>query len=93
MKAYSIAEARAHFSELLHAIELEGVIQLTCRNKVVAFLVSPSEYERLSQNRQTGFWDAYLAFRQGLDQTEVDLEPAKVFANVREQSGGKEADW
>jgi prevent-host-death family protein len=88
-----MTEARNHFSELLHTVEQEGVIQLTRRNEVVAFLLSPSEYERLLRNTQTGFWNAYLAFRQRLDQTEVDLEPAEIFANVREQSVGREADW
>ncbi len=93
MKTYSITKARTHFSKLLHVIEQEGIIQLTRRNKVVAFLFSPGEYERLSQNRQTGFWDAYLAFRQRLEQTDLDLDPAEIFANVRDQAPGSEVRW
>jgi prevent-host-death family protein len=49
-----MTEARNHFSELLHTVEQEGVIQLTRHNEVVAFLLSPSEYERLLRNTQTG---------------------------------------
>lgn len=93
LKTYSITEARSHFSKLLHEIEQEGVIQLTRRNKVVAFLFSPGEYERLLQNRQTGFWDAYLTFRQRLEQTDLDLDPAEIFANVRDQTPSQEATW
>lgn len=92
IKTYSIAEARDHFTELVRAVEAETVIQLTRRGRLVAILLSPDEYERL-QEKRIGFWDAYTEFRQHLDQQEIDLEPDEVFANVRDQTPGREAIW
>lgn len=92
IKTYSIAEARDHFTELVRAVEEENTIQLTRRGKLVAILLSPDEYDRL-QDKQIGFWDAYTEFRHQLDQQAVDLDPDEVFANVRDQTAGREATW
>jgi len=92
IKTYSIAEARDHFTELVRAVEEETTIQLTRRGKLVAILLSPDEYDRL-QDKQIGFWDAYSEFRSRLDQQAIDLEPDKIFANVRDQTPGREATW
>lgn len=93
MKTYSITAARNHLKELIHALEQEGAVQITRHNKVVALLLPPDTYTPLPQNSQIGFWDAYLAFRQRLEQTDLDLDPSEVFANVRDQTLGKEATW
>lgn len=88
-KTYSIAEARDHLTELVRAVEDETVIQLTRRGKLVAILLSPDEYERL-QDKQIGFWDVYSEFRRHLEQQPLDLDPAEVFADVRDQTPGRE---
>lgn len=92
IKTFPIAKARDHFTELVRAVEEETVIQLTRRGKLVAILLSPDEYERL-QDKQIGFWDAYSEFRHQLDQQAVDLDPDEIFANVRDQTPGREAIW
>lgn len=43
--------------------------------------------------KQTGFWDAYLAFCQVRNQQALDIEPAEIFANVRDQSPPREVVW
>jgi prevent-host-death family protein len=92
IKTYSIAEARDHFTELVRAVEEENTIQLTRRGKLVAILLSPDEYDRL-QDKRVGFWDAYTEFRRHLDQQALDLAPDEVFADVRDQTPGREATW
>ncbi|MCE7989323.1 MAG: type II toxin-antitoxin system Phd/YefM family antitoxin [Caldilinea sp. CFX5] len=92
IKTYSIAEARDHFTELVRAVEAENTIQLTRRGKLVAILLSPDEYDRL-QDKRVGFWDAYTEFRNHLDQQALDLAPEEVFADVRDQTPGREATW
>lgn len=92
IKTYSIAEARDHFTEIVRAVEGETVIQLTRRGKLVAFLLSPDKYKRL-QDKQIGFWDAYIPFHQRLEQQALDLDPDEIFADVRDQSPGREANW
>lgn len=92
IKTYSIAEARDHFTELVRTVEEETIIQLTRRGKLVAILLSPDEYERL-QNKRAGFWHAYCEFRHRLEQQALDLDPDEIFANVRDQTPGREATW
>jgi len=92
IKTYSIAEARDHFTELVRAVEEETIIQLTRRGKLVAILLSPDEYDRL-QEKQIGFWDAYTEFRRHLDEQALDLDPDEIFANLRDQTPGREATW
>ncbi len=91
-KTYSIAEARDHLTELVRAVEDETVIQLTRRGKLVAFLLSPAEYERL-QNQRPSFWEAYITFRQRHEEQALDLDPDTIFNDVRDQSPSREAEW
>ena len=72
--------------------EEETVIQLTRRGKLVAILLSPDEYERL-QDKPLGFGEAYSEFRRQLEQQALELDPDEVFADVRDQTPGREATW
>jgi hypothetical protein len=44
-------------------------------------------------DKQIGFWDAYLVFRQSLDQQALDIELDEIFANVRDQTPPREVEW
>ncbi len=92
LKSYSIAEARNHFTEIVHKVEQEATIELTRRGKPVAFLLSAQEYERLQKGR-TDFWRAYLAFRERYQLDELDIDVDNIFANVRDRSPGRDVSW
>ena len=66
LKQHSIAQARDRFTSLVRSVERESAVELTCRGKPVAVILSIQEYERLSA-RQAGFWEAYSAFRERVD--------------------------
>jgi prevent-host-death family protein len=91
-KNYSIAEAKNHLPELVREVEQNGPVHLTRRGKPVAVLLSLSAYERL-QKGKVDFWEAYLDFRQRYKLDELDLDPDTIFANVRDQSPGREISW
>ena len=91
IKEYSIAEARNHFTAIVHDLRATPLIQLTRRGKPVAVLLAIEEYERLSAGR-TGFWESYEAFRDRIDLTQLDLEPA-IFEGLRDRSPGREMTW
>jgi antitoxin Phd len=88
---YSIAEARDKFTSIVRDVEEKVAgVELTRRGKPVAVLLSVSEYRRLSGEK--GFWDAYLAFREGSGLDGLSIEP-EVFEGLRDASPGREAGW
>jgi prevent-host-death family protein len=91
IKQYSIAEARNHFTTLVHDLELEPAIELTRRGKPVAVLLSIQEYQRLSHERPT-FWAALQAFHRTVNLSQLALEP-DIFAGLRDRSPGRETIW
>jgi prevent-host-death family protein len=90
--SYSIAEAKNRLPELVREVEQNGPIQLTRRGKLVAVLLSTSEYERL-QRGKVDFWEALLAFRKKHRLDEIDLDPDTIFADVRDRSPGRDVSW
>jgi len=86
-KRYSIAEARDHLSELVHAAESDGPVTLTRRGRPVAVVVAEEEYQRLRATRP-GFWDAVSAFRRSVDISDLDVD--EVYRDVRDRSPGRE---
>ncbi len=91
LKQYSIAKARDHFTSLVRSVERESAIELTRRGKPVAVMLSIQEYKRLL-TRQTGFWEAYTAFREQVNLRELDIEP-DTFTSLRDRSPGREVHW
>ena len=90
-KSYSIAEARHHLAALVHELERKPFIELTRRGKPVAVLLSIQEYHRLLA-KETNFWDAYVAFRNSVDLSQLQIEP-DVFDGLRDRSPGREVSW
>ncbi len=85
---YSIAEARHSLAALVHDLESQTSIELTRRGEPVAVMLSIREYRRLTANA-VRFWEAYEAFRQTVNLSELTLEP-NVFEGVRDKSPGRE---
>lgn len=91
-KTYSIAKARDHFTEIVREVEQESTIKLTRRGKLVAFLLSADEYNRL-HNRRLGFWEAYQPFRTQMEEQEITLDVDAIFQDVRDHTAGSPAEW
>jgi len=90
-KQYSIAEARNHFTAIVHDLKTHPSIRLTRRGKPVAVLLSIEEYERLAAGK-TRFWENYEVFREMVDLAQLDIEPA-TFESLRDLSPGREVAW
>ncbi len=91
VKKYSIAEARANFTSVVHEAEKGTQVELTRRGKPVAILVGVEDFERLSKEKP-GFWEAYQEFRRRADLSELDIDPDEVFRDVRDPSPGRDVD-
>ena len=90
LQSYAIAEARANLPTLIDEVEAGGVVELTRRGKVVAVMISVTEYQRL-QSKRTSFQDSYQKFLKKHSLAEVGLE--KDFARkLRDRSPGRKVD-
>ena len=90
LKQYAIAEARNHFTTVVREVEQVAPVELTRRGQPVAVLMSIQEYRQLRAGK-TKFWDAYTKFRDKFNLQELNIPP-ETFANLRDQSPGREVD-
>ena len=88
LKRYSIAEARDHFTALIHMVEQDAAVELTRRGKPVAVIMSLRQVQQL-QAEKNGFWDAFDAFRAKYDLRQLDIQP-EIFKELRDKSEGRE---
>jgi|WetSurMetagenome_2_1015567.scaffolds.fasta_scaffold162966_1 prevent-host-death family protein len=89
-KSFSIAKARRDLAVLVHQLDRQHRIELTHRGKPVAMLLSLREYNRLAAPAKR-FWEAYSSFAETADLRHLGIEP-EAFSNVRDRSGGNEAN-
>lgn len=89
-RQYSIAEAREKLSHVIQEAEEGAKVELTRRGKPVAVLLSLHEYERLSRRRGS-FWESYQEFRRKY--SDLDVETADAFADVRDPLPGRDFSW
>lgn len=69
--AYSIADAKAQFADLVNQAQEGLPVRITRRGKPVAVLLSETEYERLQSAR--GGWVAFSkAWRRDMDRQGLD---------------------
>lgn len=87
MSSYSIAEAKNHFTELVHKAELHTPVEITRRGRPVAVLLSIDDYRRL-ENKRSDFTEAYAAFRQRHALEHLAIEPS-LFDNMRLPDPGR----
>lgn len=89
-QSYAIAEARANLPTIIDEVEAGVVVELTRRGKVVAVMISVTEYQRLHSKR-TSFQDSYQKFLKKHSLAEVGLE--RDFARrLRDRSSGRKVD-
>ena len=90
VQSYAIAEARANLPTIVDEVEAGVAVELTRRGKVVAVMISVTEYQRL-QSKRTTFQDSYQKFLKKHSLAEVGLE--KDFARkLRDRSPGRKVD-
>ena len=87
MTSYSIAEAKDHFTEIVHQVEQHAPVEITRRGRPVAVLLSIGDYHRL-QSQHPVFIEAYDAFRQRHDLVNLAIEPS-LFDNTRSPDPGR----
>lgn len=89
-QSYAIAEARANLPTIVDEVEAGAAVELTRRGKVVAVMISVTEYQRL-QSKRTTFQDSYQKLLKKHPLAEVGLE--KDFARkLRDRSPGRKVD-
>lgn len=88
---YSIDQAQTHLEQILNEVEQGGSIELTRSGKRVAVLISTQEYDQLRSGK-TSFWEALQKFRQQIELEGIDLEPEKIFEDIRDKSPGREVN-
>jgi len=88
---YSIADARTNLPTLVREAEGGKAVELTRRGESVAVLIGRKEYERLV-SRTRRFSEAWDAFAADVDLAAMAIDPDVVFANVRNDDGGRVPD-
>ncbi len=86
-KSYSVADARAHLSDILDEVQAGKDVQLTRRGRPVAVVLSQERYDALRRER-TNFADAYRAFTERYAPEDIALEP-DFFDSLRERAPGR----
>lgn len=86
-KSYSVADARAHLSDILDDVEAGNDVRLTRRGKAVAVVLSPQRHDMLLGER-TNFCDAFRAFLGRHAQEKIGLEADFVSA-LRDRKPGR----
>lgn len=84
---YSIAEARAHLSEIIDEAQAGEAVELTRRGRPVAVVLSCEAFEQLRSGRPR-FGDAYRAFLERFSLAEAGVGD-EVFATARDRSPGR----
>lgn len=90
MNSYSIAEAKDHFTEIVHEAEQHAPVEITRRGQPVAVLISIGDYQRL-HHRPVSFVEAYDSFRREHDLAQLAIEPA-LFTDARPRDPGRDTE-
>jgi prevent-host-death family protein len=88
-QGYSIAEAKAQLSRLVHRAEEGQPIQLTRRGKAVAVVLSIDDYQQLVEPRKTS-WDVVVRLRRSGELENLDLDPDEIFDIAKDPSPNTE---
>lgn len=87
---YPIEQIPLNLDRILQEVEQGEPVEIIWQGKQVAVMLSASEYERLLVGKKLGFWESVEQLRQEYDVENADINPAQVFANVRDKSPGRE---
>ena len=86
MEQFSIAEARNHFTQLIHMAESGKPVRVSRRGKTVVVVMSIREYQRLVHPGD--FWMPLAKVRGQIESGEREAIEPDVFAGVRDPSPG-----
>lgn len=86
-RSYAIAEARANLPTIVDEVAAGAAVELTRRGKVIAVMISITEYERLRRKRNT-FQATYQQFLKKHSLEQVGLEPGFT-DQLRDRSAGR----
>ena len=86
---YSIAEARRNLPRLVHEAERGKAVELTRRGEAVAMLISRRRFEQQASNH-SGFTEAYGTFAESIGLAKLDLDPDRLFSEVRADTQGRD---
>ena len=89
-KRYSVADARAHLSDILNDVQAGEQVQVTRRGQPVAVVLSHQTYETLRGHR-TSFGEAYREFIGRHSPAEIGVEP-HFFDLTRDRKPGRRFD-
>ena len=84
---YSIAEARDHFTQIVHMAERGRSVRLLRHGKTVAIVLSIQEYERLASPGD--FWTTLAKFREQIETGEREAVEPDAFAGLRDTAPGR----
>jgi cellobiose PTS system EIIB component len=90
MTQYSITQVQENPDDVIQAVEREKALEITQQGKQVAVLLSVDEYHRLLGKKPSGFGAALKKFRRELVEEGIEIDPDKVFKDVRDRSPGRE---
>lgn len=86
---HSIAEARSSLPKLVREAESGKAVELTRRGEGVAVLIGRKQYQRLV-SRSRRFSEAWDDFIREVELASLEIDPDEVFADVRDDSPGRE---
>lgn len=86
---YTIEQISFNLDRIIQEVEQGDSVQIIRQGKQVAVMLSASEYERLL-NKKAGFWESVEQLRQEYDVEKADINPDRVFTDVRDKSPGRE---
>ena len=91
---YSIVEARNQFTALVRDVEKTAKsVEVTRRGNPVVVILSTEEYKRLLDNQpKRDFWTAYQQWRQDWNVDQLDLDPDKIWGDVRDRTAAPDTD-
>lgn len=88
---HSIAEARSNLPDLVRKAESGKAVELTRRGELVAVLIGRKQYDRLV-SRSRRFSEAWDDFSGDVELAELGIDPDEVFAQVRDDAPGRDAN-
>lgn len=88
---YSTQRLNQNLPEVLKQIQQGNLIEITQAGKPFAFILSSSEYQRLTATK-SNFWESLQDFRASHDLAELEIA-ADVFDDVRDRSPGREVNF
>lgn len=86
-KVYSVASARSHLPEILDDVEAGNDVHLSRRGRLVAVVLSTSQYEAL-RGARPAFGTAYREFLERHSVGDLGLD-ADFFSSLRDRKPGR----